>query len=99
MTENLSKKASNKIAVTTTIVILHSYHHTLFRQRLILSAICVALSFIVFIALFFSRYFSKILGVNGIKISTRLTGLITSALGAQMIATGLILLFPMLGRN
>ncbi len=78
-------------------VILHSYHNTVFYQRVILSGVCFALTLIVFLCMYFAPPLSKILGEHGIKICTRIIGIITSALGIQMIAAGLILLFPILG--
>jgi multiple antibiotic resistance protein len=69
---------------------------TLFHHML-LSACIIAVALIVWVALLLAEPIGKKLGVTGLNISTRIMGLLLSAIGIQMIADGMTKLFPGLG--
>lgn len=63
---------------------------------MILSVSAILVSLIMGILLYFASSLEKVLGQLGINIINRLGGLILAAIAMQMLATGLISLFPVL---
>jgi multiple antibiotic resistance protein len=79
-----------------TTVIIAAKDMTSFSERLILSAECVVLAGIVALVFYFSGLIGKLLGSSGIKIASRLTGLILMAIAVSVLSGGLKGLFPVL---
>ena len=82
-------------AITT--IIVHSHQFGTAADRLYVSLICIGLALILWICFYFSAPVSRLLGVSGINIVTRIMGIILTAIAFQMIAEGLKGLFPALG--
>jgi len=79
-------------AITTIIIHAHQIHSVM--DKAIVSGICFGLSLILYIAFFFAAPINRVVGVNGIKIATRIMGLILTAIAFQMLGDGLKLLLP-----
>ncbi len=65
--------------------------------RLALSASVVAVALIVWLVLHLAEPIGGRLGITGLNIATRVMGLLLAAIGIQMMADGLVRLFPGLG--
>lgn len=78
-------------AITTIIIHTHALHSLM--DKVVVSGICAILSIILFVCFYFSNIISKIVGVNGIKIATRIMGIVLSAIAIQMLSGGIIGLF------
>lgn len=63
-------------------------------DRMLISAICVALAAILWVCLRFAAPISKRLGVTGINLVTRIMGMILTAIAFQMLTSGLKELLP-----
>ncbi len=73
--------------VITTIIILSEKSKTLIEKGILFIAIILS-SFIVYLTLRNAAYLSKILGVNGLKITTRIMGLIIGAIAFLFLVGG-----------
>ena len=74
--------------VITTIIVLSEKAHS-FKEKAILLISILLSSFIVYITLRNAVYISKMLGVNGLKIVTRLMGLIIGAVAFLFLVGGI----------
>ena len=74
--------------VITTVIILSEKSKTLLEKGILFIAIILS-SFIVYITLRNAAYISKILGVNGLKITTRVMGLIIGAIAFLFLVGGI----------
>ena len=79
-------------AITTVIIGTQSLPSA--KDRLVLSAIGVALAIIVWVTLHSSGYLVKVIGPTGIGVVTRIMGLLLAAIAFQMLAEGLGELLP-----
>lgn len=79
-------------AITTIVVNTHTY--STIDDKLIISGISIVLGLILWIAFYFSAPVSKLLGVSGINIVTRIMGIILTAIAFGMMASGFKALFP-----
>jgi len=57
------------------------------------------IAFISWLAMRSSEYVTRLIGQTGINIATRIMGLILSAIAIGFIASGMLVLFPVLGRS
>jgi len=73
--------------VITTVIVLAEKSHTLIEKGILLVAIFIA-SLLVYLTLINAVYISKFLGVNGLKIVTRLMGLIIGAIAFLFLVGG-----------
>ena len=73
--------------VITTIIILSEKSKTLIEKGILFIAIILS-SIVVYLTLRNAAYISKILGVNGLKITTRLMGLIIGAISFLFLVGG-----------
>lgn len=78
-------------------VIAHSYLFPSVQQKFLESGIALCLSILIGIILFFGPLIGKALGEYGMKIVTRVMGLILAAIAMQMLTSSLIKLLPGLG--
>lgn len=80
--------------MTTMMVTVHQYSSTL--DKTYLSIVNVIVTLFIGIIFSFSGPIAKMLGVSGIKIATRIMGLILMAMAAQMLLVGLhhVFVFP-----
>ncbi|MFV1988112.1 MAG: MarC family protein [Gemmatimonadota bacterium] len=79
-------------AITTIILATQQLPTVL--DRIVLSAIGVGIGLIMWVSLHFAGPVSKRLGVTGVRIVTRIMGLLLAALAMQMLAEGLKGLMP-----
>jgi len=82
--------------MTTLIVSVNEFPGLLNQLLISLSAILVALA--MGALLYFAAHLEKILGIQGVNIINRVGGLILAALAIQMLASGMLIFFPGLGR-
>jgi len=73
--------------VIATVIVLAEKSHTLIEKGILLAAIFVS-SLVVYLTLINAVYISKFLGVNGLKIVTRLMGLIIGAISFLFLVGG-----------
>ncbi len=73
--------------VITTIIILSEKSKTLIEKGILFTAIILS-SVIVYLTLRNAAYISKILGVNGLKITTRIMGLVIGAIAFLFLVGG-----------
>lgn len=78
-------------AITT--IIIHTHIMKTVIDKLIISGICVVLAVIIGVCFYFANVINKVVGVNGIKIATRIMGIVLSAIAVQMLAEGIVGLF------
>jgi multiple antibiotic resistance protein len=71
-------------------IIVHGYYFTTTGSRLIESAICVGLAFLLCVVFLLAPYIQRLIGQSGMKIVTRIMGLILSAIAMQMIGSGVL---------
>ena len=83
-------------AITTILVNGHSF--ATFGGKIIMTVCNLAVAIIIYVALYFSGRISDWLGVSGIKIATRIMGLILVAMAMSMLVAGLIAAFPALSQ-
>jgi len=74
--------------VITTIIVLGEKHHTLQGKIILLCAIALS-SFLTYLTLRNGAVISKYLGVNGLKIVTRIMGLIIGAIAFLFLVGGI----------
>ena len=79
-------------AISTIIGHGHLMHTTL--DKLKVTGIDLLMAVILWAVLFFSPYIARGLGEYGMKIVTRVMGLVLTAIAVQMFATGLVALMP-----
>jgi len=108
-TEHETSQSSNSIAIvplaipliagpgTMTTIIIHSQNVHSIPNRLILTGITLILSAIIASCLYFAPWFGKLLGKSGIRITTRIMGLVLIAIAFNMFGNGLLKMFPGLG--
>ena len=75
-------------------VIFQSYAFPALQDRLVNSAILMVLSFLIGVILYFAPLIGKALGEYGMKVATRVMGLILAAIAMQMLCSNLTLLLP-----
>ena len=73
--------------VIATVIVLAEKSHTLIEKGILLTAIIIS-SVVVYLTLVNAVYISKFLGVNGLKIVTRLMGLIIGAIAFLFLVGG-----------
>jgi multiple antibiotic resistance protein len=78
-------------------IISHSYLFPSIQDRLIESAVLFCISAGIGLILFIAPLISKLLGEYGMKVATRVMGLILAAIAMQMLSSGLTKIFPGLG--
>jgi multiple antibiotic resistance protein len=81
-------------AITTIIIHVGTMPGPVVIDKLFTSIICLIIGVIFAICFYSSRLFFKILGVSGIKIATRVMGLVLVAIAFTMIQQGLGIMFP-----
>lgn len=81
---------------TISTLIVYSNNHSSFLDKGIMIGVSLLVAVGITILLLFAAKVGKYLGVSGIKIATRVMGMLLSALAIEMIHTGLIGLFPIL---
>jgi multiple antibiotic resistance protein len=79
-------------AITT--IIIHSHQFATVSDKLLMSGLCLINALILGVAFYFAPVIGKLLGEAGIKIVTRLMGLILSAMAFDMLGHGLAVLLP-----
>lgn len=79
-------------AITTVILATQELPRAL--DRVALSLICVGIAFLVWICLTFAAPISRMIGITGIRIVSRIMGLILTAIAFEMLAAGLTALMP-----
>ncbi len=77
----------------TTIVVQIQKAGTI-EDRMTITVVSIALSFLLWLCFYFSGPVSRLLGVTGINIVTRIMGIILAAIAFQMLADGLKNLLP-----
>lgn len=77
-----------------TNVIIFSRHFPGIEQKLFISLEILAVTLIIGIILFFATRIGRIIGDTGIKITTRIMGLLLAAIAMSMITNGLAEMFP-----
>ena len=66
-------------------VIAHAYQFTNWTNKFIETLICLVLALFIGVCLYFAPALSKLLGRRGMKITTRIMGLIIIAIAMQML--------------
>jgi multiple antibiotic resistance protein len=84
-------------ATISTVVIYADRAHT-FWQLMVLVGFGVVIGAATFICFALAEPIARVLGKTGIRVMTRLMGLILAALAVEVMAVGLLKLFPGLGR-
>jgi len=79
-------------AITT--IIVHSHTFSSMLQKGVLSLICLLLALILFTCFYFSGKIKGWVGDSGMKITTRIMGLVLTAIAFQMLGNGLKGMFP-----
>ena len=74
--------------VIATVIVLAEKSHTLVEKGILLAAIFVS-SLLVYLTLINAVYISKFLGVNGLKIVTRLMGVVIGAIAFLFLVGGI----------
>lgn len=77
----------------TTVIIYTQHYQSAFYKIFISAGVCLV-ALIVGATLYFSTSISKMLGATGIKIVTRIMGLILAAIAMSMITSGIKEVFP-----
>ncbi len=76
------------------LVIVDAHQAANWSDRLILSAGIIIVAFAVWLALRLATPIGNKLGITGLNIATRVMGLLLSAIGIQMMTSGLVKLLP-----
>lgn len=79
-------------AITTIIVNTHQF--PTIEDKVFISCVSIGIALILWLAFYFSAPVSRLLGVSGINIVTRIMGIILTAIAFGMIANGFKALFP-----
>lgn len=77
-----------------TIIMINASQYNTILDRVWISITAVILAVLVGISLYFAKYIFKLLGQSGIKVTSRIMGLILAAIAIDMLHSGLIALFP-----
>ena len=75
-------------------VIYQSYSFPAFQDKIVGSVILIVLSMLIGIILYFAPLIGRALGEYGMKVVTRVMGLILAAIAMQMLAANLLKLMP-----
>ncbi len=75
-------------------IIIHSHKLSGFVNHILTTIVCILLAAIIFLCLYYSNKIKQLLGNGGIKIATRVMGLILTAIAFEMLGSGLIKLLP-----
>ena len=78
--------------VIATVIVLNNNHtllHSKFDSYLLITAAITLASIVVYITLRYAGFINKTLGVTGMKILTRIMGLIVGAIAAQFLVSGI----------
>jgi multiple antibiotic resistance protein len=78
--------------ITTVILATHKFPSI--EAKLLVSATCVAVAAIIWLCLYFAAPISRLLGVAGMNIVTRIMGIVLTVIAFQMFAEGLKKLLP-----
>jgi multiple antibiotic resistance protein len=81
----------------STIIIFSQKSDTLF-HLFMMSIIIIAISSYIYLTLKMSSYISKRLGITGLNIISRIMGLLLASISVEFIISGLLTVFPFLGR-
>ena len=81
-------------AISTLIIVAGDYPQV--ANKLIMSLICVVLTLIMGVMLYYATPIAKLVGTSVIKVVTRIMGMIVMAIAAGMLADGLMGLLPSL---
>ena len=79
-------------AITT--IVVNTHHYSTIDDRLVISAISIAIAILLWLAFYFSAPVSRLLGSAGINIVTRIMGIILTAIAFGMMGSGFKALFP-----
>ena len=79
-------------AITTIIVNTHQYQTI--EDKVMISGVCILIAVLLWLCFFFSAPVSRMLGVSGIKIVTRIMGIVLASIAFGMITSGLKALLP-----
>jgi multiple antibiotic resistance protein len=79
-------------------VVIYAERAQHFWQLMVLVGYGVVIGASTFICFALAEPIARVLGNTGIKVMTRLMGLILAALAVEVMAVGLVKLFPGLGR-
>lgn len=79
------------------LVIIDAHQFVNWSDRLVLSAGIVIAAIAVWLALRLASPIGEKLGITGLNIATRIMGLLLSAIGFQMLSSGMVKLLPGLG--
>ncbi len=82
-------------AISTMIVAVNANPGIL--NQLVLTAVAILVALVLGVTLYFATRFEKMLGQRGINIVNRLAGLILAGMAVQILAKGIIGLFPWMG--
>jgi multiple antibiotic resistance protein len=78
--------------ITTVILATHKFPSI--EEKLLVSATCVAVAVIIWLCLYFAAPISRMLGVAGMNIVTRIMGIVLTVIAFQMLTAGLKTLLP-----
>jgi multiple antibiotic resistance protein len=81
----------------STIIIFAQKSDTIF-HLFMMSLIIIVISSYIYLTLKMSSYISKKLGITGLNIISRIMGLILASISIEFIISGLLTVFPFLGR-
>jgi multiple antibiotic resistance protein len=81
----------------STIIIFSQKSDTIF-HLFMMSMIIIAISSYIYLTLKMSSYISKRLGITGLNIISRIMGLLLASISVEFIISGLLTVFPFLGR-
>jgi multiple antibiotic resistance protein len=73
-------------AIAACIIHAHAFHGVM--HKLALSGVCFLLASVSFIFFYFASFFTKVLGVSGVKVTTRIMGMVLMAIAFGMMAQG-----------
>lgn len=79
-------------AIAACIIHAHAFHGVV--HKLFLSGVCAILAFVSFIFFYFASFFSKAMGVSGVKVTTRVMGMVLLAIAFGMMAQGVGKMLP-----
>ncbi len=77
-----------------TIIMINANKYNAILDKVYICIASVLLVILVGLSLYFAKYIFKLLGASGIKIASRIMGLILAAIAIEMLHNGLIVLFP-----
>ena len=77
-----------------TTIIVQTHHAGTVIDRALVTAICLVVALLLWLAFWFAAPIARRLGIGGINIVTRIMGMVLAAIAIGMIAEGLRRLFP-----